>query len=88
MSIGIINIFMIKDFQLLNNKIINLISNESFAIYLIHPIILLCLSKLSITGTSINPIFGVIITSFLAIFISCILIKILKKIKPLKNFIG
>lgn len=88
-AVGIFLFF--KQFKLKNKLILkfrNFINRNSFGIYFVHVLVLYYLNKAGINGAILSPKFGVFITTGLCLFISCIIIHLLKKIPFGKKLAG
>lgn len=86
-SVGFFCFFMrfdIKNIKL--RHLINLISKNSYGIYLSHVVVLIFLDQTGLNWNFINPLFGIVLSSILCLFFSLFLVVILKKI-PFGRFI-
>jgi surface polysaccharide O-acyltransferase-like enzyme len=69
-------------------QIISLVAEYSYGIYLSHILVLNLFSQLYLDGKTLNPILAVPLISFLCLFVSMLLIWVLKKIPYLKKIVG
>lgn len=69
-------------------NLISRISNNSFAIYFIHVLILKIFQQFNITGVTILPIVGIPVISILVFILSYYIILVLRKVPILNKILG
>lgn len=88
MSVSIF--ILIKQINIQRNglkNIVNFISTYSFGTYLSHVLVLSLLKEVGITGSWVHPLWGIPITTFIALIFSITLVYGIKKL-PLGNYIS
>lgn len=88
MSVGIFLLF--KQISIISNSlnaVIKMISTYSFGIYLSHVLVLSLLKEVGITGSWIHPLWGIPVTTLMAMVLSISLIYAIKKL-PFGNYIS
>lgn len=73
--------------NILINRILAIISDYSYGIYLVHILVLSILNFVGVNWTLINPLVGISITTISCILISCSIIYLLRRVK-IGNYIA
>ncbi|MBN1183342.1 MAG: acyltransferase family protein [Bacteroidales bacterium] len=69
-------------------NLVNVISKNSYGIYLIHMLVLAIISKVGINWEMATPAISLVIVTFVCFFVSCCVIFIMNKIKILNKIAG
>lgn len=69
-------------------NLVNVISKNSYGIYLIHMLVLIIISKFGINWEMTTPAISLVIVAFVCFFVSCCIIYTMNKIKILNKIAG